>query len=258
MGIAKWIGAWLGLMNGGILGMLAGIAIGGFVDSFASNSQTNDTSNPNYGQNPENQNGERNGFLFSLLVLSSHIIKADGKIMHSEMEHLRRFLFHNFGREALIQGEEILKHLFDYQKRIGDTVWQQEIHTACEEICKAMTAEQRLQLVSFLCEIAKADGTVAPKEVSAIKDIAALLQINPSNIDQILSLGQDSLEDAYKVLGVSPTSTNEEIRTAYRKMALKYHPDRVATLGEDIREMAKRKFQQINEAKEKIYKSRYI
>ena len=46
------------------------------------------------------------------------------------------------------------------------------------------------------------------------------------------------------------------MKAAYRKMALKHHPDRVAALGEDVRKSAERKFQEINDAKERVYASR--
>ena len=65
-----------------------------------------------------------------------------------------------------------------------------------------------------------------------------------------------NIEDAYKVLGIPPTATDDEVKAAYRKMALKHHPDRVATLGEDIRKAAEKKFQDINDAKERIFKAR--
>ena len=64
------------------------------------------------------------------------------------------------------------------------------------------------------------------------------------------------MSDAYKVLEIEPSATDEEVRKAFRKLALKHHPDRVATLGEDVRRAAEEKFQQINNAKERIYKAR--
>ena len=70
------------------------------------------------------------------------------------------------------------------------------------------------------------------------------------------STEQDKLNEAYKVLGIEPTATDDEVRKAYRQMALKHHPDRVAALGEDVRKAAERKFQEINEAKERIYNAR--
>ena len=67
---------------------------------------------------------------------------------------------------------------------------------------------------------------------------------------------QNNLVAAYKVLGILPSATDDEVKAAYRKMALKHHPDRVASLGEDIRKAAEEKFQEINAAKEAIYKAR--
>ena len=72
----------------------------------------------------------------------------------------------------------------------------------------------------------------------------------------MLNLKGESLADAYKVLEIEPSATDEEVRKAFRKLALKHHPDRVATLGEDERRAAEEKFQQINNAKERIYKAR--
>ena len=60
------------------------------------------------------------------------------------------------------------------------------------------------------------------------------------------------IEDPYKVLGVSPDASDEEIKKAYRKLAMKYHPDKVANAGESIRQQANDKFRSINEAYEHI------
>ena len=124
-----------------------------------------------------------------------------------------------------------------------------------------MDVSQRLQLLNYLVIIAKVDGYVSPEEIKALKEVARHLGLTAKDVDSMLNMESDvradsNIEDAYKVLGISPTATDDEVKAAYRKMALKHHPDRVATLGEDIRKAAEKKFQDINDAKERIFKAR--
>jgi DnaJ like chaperone protein len=84
------------------------------------------------------------------------------------------------------------------------------------------------------------------------------MRISTADVESMLNLGGNSLEQAYKVLEVESTATNEEVKAAYRRLALKHHPDKVAMLGEDIKRAAEEKFQSINHAKEMIIKARGI
>lgn len=257
MAMGTWIGGFLGLMSGGPLGALAGIVLGAIFDyglDSVNNKANSGTFNASDAYNQGN--GERNSFLFAMLVLASYVIKADGKVMHSEMELVRNFLRQNFGEAAREQGEAILKRLFDEQKRQGATVYRNTVAGCCQQIAANLDYSQRLQLLNLLVLIAQADGNVASSEVAAIRECASWMGMSATDVDSMLNLKQDNLEAAYKVLGVSPNATDDEVRKAYRKLALAHHPDRVAALGEDVRKAAEQKFQEINAAKEKIYKAR--
>lgn len=269
MGNIKWIGGFLGFMAGGALGGFIGFLIGSFVDNVISTKQMEsydlgeDYDNENgayrrYASESEKNEGDRNSFLFSMLLLSAYIIKADGKVMHSEMEFIRNFLRTNFGENSVQQGEDIILKLFEQQNKTDRLTYQRKIQKCCAQIAYNLDYETRLQLMSFLVEIAKADGRIDTTEVSALKEICNGLRITTEDYNSLLNIGGNTIEEAYKVLGVSPNATNDEVKAAYKKLALKHHPDRVARLGEDVRIAAEKKFKEINEAKDIIYKSRGI
>ena len=259
MGAGKWIGGILGFMTMGPLGALAGFALGSLLDG--SNGLFGNTYEKGQAEARNYDEGQRNSFLFSMLVMASYIIRADGRIMHSEMEYVRRFLRMNFGEGAAIQGEQILLNLFEQRKRMehqNPMAFKNTIHECGAQIAANLPYEQRLQLLDFLINIAKSDGSVCSEEIAALKEVAQCMGLSPKEVESMLNLSGNSLEEAYKVLEIDSSATNEEIRTAYRRLALKHHPDRVATLGEDVKKAAEEKFQQINNAKERIYKARGI
>ena len=88
MGYGKWIGGIMGFMTMGPLGALAGFAIGSLFDKSVTAQEEMDGG---YGSTAQEDvyTGQRNSFLFSMLVMASYIIRADGRIMHSEMEFVR-------------------------------------------------------------------------------------------------------------------------------------------------------------------------
>ena len=273
MALGKWIGGYLGFMIAGPLGGLAGLVLGALFDrltsSFSSGgeyigddsswgSRYESSYRENYGNTQQVNMGNRNSFLFSILVLPSYIVRADQKVMHSEMEMIRQFLRQNFGEGAVTQGEQILRKLFDQQKQMGDASFRNAVIQSCQQISMNLSHSQCLQMLSFLAQVARADGVVDPREVNALREVARALGLNDKEVDSMLNLsdGSTNLEAAYKVLEISPNATDDEVRKAYKKLALKHHPDRVATLGEDVKRAAEKKLQEINAAKDLIYKAR--
>ena len=257
MSTAKWIGGIVGWILGGPLGALAGYFMGKLFEGGLNEYSTTNFIDSNEGYSEQQQRqGARNSFLFSMLVLASYIIKADGKIMHSEMEFVRSVLRQNFGESGAQQGDQILRHLFEEAKRQGESAYRNTIRQSCSQIRANVEYSGLLQLLNFLVMIAQADGHVAREELNALKEITAWLGLSENELDSILHLDGNTLDDAYKVLGVTADASDDEVKKAFRKLALQHHPDRVAALGEDIRKAAEIKFQEINAAKERIWKAR--
>ena len=237
MGLGKWIGGSLGWIVLGPLGGILGFIIGALIDS--STDVPADRAQGSSGRTNDTQ-GDRNSFLLTMLVLAAYIIRADGRVMHSEMELVRNFLRQNFGELAVKQGNDILLRIFDEEKRQGRNGFRSTIRQACSEAVLHLDYS----------------GHVDNVEIAALKEVAGWMQMSASEVDSMLHLGGQTIDDDYKVLGVTPQATDEELKKAYRKLALEHHPDRVAKLGDDVRRAAEKKFQEINAAKERIWKAR--
>lgn len=230
----KWITGGLGWAFFGPIGAVLGFAIGSILDNMETTKiYTGETS--------------RNGFIVSLLVLVSAVMKADGKVLKSELDYVKKYFYTNFGpaaaREALILLRDILKQSVP-------------LRDVCFQIKDNVDYHSRLQLLHFLFGIAQADGVVSAEEFNVIKEIAGYLDITDADFGSIKAMFIPDTDKYYKILEVSPNATNEEIKKAYRQMAIKYHPDKVQHLGEDIRQAAEQKFKMVNEAYDKIKKER--
>jgi len=257
MGFGRWFGAAIGWMVSGPMGALLGYIIGKMFEGdetprIESDNTSRRTSTGTGRSRSRTQEdviaaAARDNFLFSLLVLSACVIKADGKVMHSEMEYVRNYFRQNMGEDSVAQIDDILKNLF--QKDID---W-----AACSvQIAQNMERSQRLLILDYLVGIAKADGKLPTEEITMLRQIAAALGLSTSEVDSMLNLGGQTKTSAYKVLEIEPSATDDEVRKAYKQLVLKHHPDRVANLGEDIRKKAEEKLKQINEAYEIIKKER--
>ena len=192
---------------------------------------------------------QRGDFVASLLVLTAAVMKADKKIMKSELDYVKQFFLKQFGETQTDQQMLMLREILKQEIPLRDV---------CMQIKQNMDYAARLQLIHFLFGVASADNQVNADEVAVIEEIARYLNIQINDVTSIKAMFYKDIESAYKILEVSPTATDEELKKAYRKMALKYHPDKVHQLGDDIQNAAKEKFQKLNAAYEQIKKERGI
>ena len=121
-----------------------------------------------------------------------------------------------------------------------------------------MNYSARLQLLHFLFGIAQADGQVETQEKNLIRHISNEMGISNSDFESIQAMFVRDTNADYKILEIEPDASPEDIKKAYRRMAMKYHPDKVSHLGEDFQTAAKEKFQKVNQAYENIKKEREI
>ncbi len=231
---AKWIGGGLGWAFGGPIGGILGFMMGSMFSGGVSNDQQ-------YGRT---QSGD---FNISLLILSAAVMKADGSVKRSELDFVKRFLENNFGAAKTPQ----------YVKMLGEILKQDfNVQDVSRQIAQYMGYESRMMLVQYLFGIAQADGNNHPSEIDMIQIIAGFMGISQRDYESIKAMFVKDTGSAYQILKVSSDASNDEIKKAYRDLAKKHHPDRVAHLGEDVKKAAEVKFTKLNAAYEAIKEER--
>ncbi|MCY1722915.1 TerB family tellurite resistance protein [Prolixibacteraceae bacterium Z1-6] len=238
----KWIGAGLGAFAGGPIGAIIGFTIGSMFDG-GKEAVTRGTRG---GYSSRTTTG---GYVMSLLVLVAAVMKADGKVKKSELDYVKKFMVHNFGEASAQEAIKMLRDLL--QQNIP-------VNEVCLQIKQNMNYSARLQLVHFLFGIAQADGQVDPTEHKLITHICDQMGIGTSDFESIQAMFIPNTESDYKILEIDRSATDNDVKKAYRRMAMKYHPDKVSTLGTEVQNAAKEKFQKVNQAYENIKKERKI
>jgi DnaJ like chaperone protein len=238
----KWIGGGLGWAFGGPIGAIVGFVVGSMFDG----GQEAVKRGAAGGYSSRTTAG---GYVMSLLVLVAAVMKADGKILKSELDYVKKFMVHNFGEDSAQEAIRMLRDLL--QQTIP-------VNEVCRQIKSNMNYSARLQLVHFLFGIAQADGKVDPSEEELIKHICFEMGIQDNDYKSIQAMFVPNTDSDYQILEIERSASDDEVKKAYRRMAMKYHPDKVSQLGEDVQNAAKEKFQRLNQAYENIKKERNI
>ena len=236
----KMLWGGLGWALGGPIGAIIGY-------SFASMSGQYTTNYSSGYQNrayPKTQPGD---FIVSLLVLFGAVMKADKKMLKSELDFVKQFLSKQFS-----QGQ-----VQDFMTLFKDIIKQEyPLHDVCKQIVHSMDHPSRLELIHILFGLSKADGDVHKDEVKVIRSIARYLNINDNDFNSIEAMFFRNTLSDYTILEIKSNASDSELKKAYRKMATKYHPDKVNHLGNDLRKLAEEKFKSVNKAYQNIKKER--
>ncbi|MCX6325966.1 MAG: TerB family tellurite resistance protein [Bacteroidia bacterium] len=239
MGIfGKWLGGGLGFVMGGPIGGLLGFLVGSMLDSSTVQSSTYTTGTVRTTQGD---------FGMSLLVLVAAVMKADGKVVKSELDYVKQFFVRQFGQESAKQALMMLKDIIRQEIPVRDV---------CLQIGRNMDYSSRLQLLHLLFNVSLADSVIYPSEIEIIERISGYLGVASTDFLSIKNMFIPETDSSYKILEIDKSSSNEGVKKAYRRMAMKYHPDKVSHLGDDFRKTADEKFKKVNEAYEKIKKER--
>lgn len=267
MKYGKWLAGGLGWVLFGPIGGLVGFLAGTVYDESRAEGLISDSEE-------DRQETKPGDFAVSLLVLVAATMKADGRVTKSELEYVKSFFVQQFGVDKARESMLMLRDIVNKDIPVDEV---------CGQIRRHMDYHSRLQLLHTLYGIAYADGQIHPDEIQTIDRMARLMGLQEMDLLTIKAMfgvgssyqrtgGQSGrsgyqgygrpqepprqLENAYQILGLSSEASDEEIKKQYRQMAVRYHPDKVAHLGEDHQKAATEKFQNIQKAYETIRKAR--
>ena len=235
-------------MLSGPIGAIIGAILGSAVDRGFSSLTTSSGPRANAGSSRRATVGD---IRISVLVLIACVMKADGRLLKSELEHVKAYLRANYDEAGAKEALQLLKELL--QKDIDPL-------SVSRQIALYVNYSTRLEIVHMLFDLANVDGDFDPREQQVIEQIAAGLNLSQADYNSLAALYQKAKDPnwAYTVLEIEPTATDDEVKKAYRRMALKYHPDKVTGSGEEMVKSATEKFRAVNEAYESIKAARGI
>ena len=272
MGLGKWILTGLGWSMMGPIGGIIGYLVGNKLEKMrlereALGSGQSSNQRTGNGRRQYYNTGSAEDLSAALLVLMAAVMKADNTVRKSELDIVKRFLVSNYGEE---KAKALLLKLRDLNEQ------DIPISDVCQQIKQNTDYNTRYHMLDFLFSIANADGEVTRPELTLLHTISNRLGINARDYLSIMSRhiasnfggGQSSggyrsssssqtpKKDPYKVLGLDSSATDDEVKKAYRRLAMKYHPDKVEGLGEEVKKNAEAQFREINEAYEQIKTAR--
>ena len=244
MCIFKWIGGGLGwalgewFAFGGPLGGVIGFIIGTVIDSFEIKFSRKKKKSQSLGI-----------FSTNLLMLIAAVMKVERPVAKAKVDMVKIFLKQNFGEKVDTEAFQQLRNILRQNIPLDDV---------CTQIRNNIDYSSRLQLTHFFYNLASSDGRITDAEQSILNIISRGMKVPTGDKYSVgtTNVKEDLLLDAYKTLGVHLSTNAIDIKKAYRSLATKYHPDKVAFLGEEKKKSANDKFQQLTQAYEIIKKNR--
>lgn len=236
----------LGGPIGAVIGVLLGSLFEGTSFSFGSlNSGESGEEEQRESYSESSRRASAGDIKIALLVLIACVMKADGRVLKSEVNYIKPFLLKTYGEEGAKEALQLLKKMLEREI---------DVVGVSRQIAQHVNYSTRLEIVHMLLDLANADGEFAEAEQQIVEQIAAGMGVKPKDYESLAAMYRKTKDPnwAYTALEIEPSASDEEVKKAYRRMAMKYHPDKVATAGEEIKQQATEKFRTINEAYEHI------
>jgi len=224
------LGVLIGFYILGVLGIFLGYFIGSVIDRFRAYGSS--------GINPFNTSRRQSVFLETVFILMGKLAKVDGRVSEVEVSHVEQFMLKlGMNSDHRLKAIALFKRGASQNFDISHTI--NEFLSLCGN-----SNNLKQMLLVYLIIMGLSDGQLNSAEESLLKEISGRLGYSESAFLQLLDMilnqahfanGQtmsvNALEDAYKALGVTQNSSDQEIKRTYRKLMSQYHPDKLMGQG---------------------------
>lgn len=208
------------------------------------------------------QNDSRFNFRAEFILLTAQVLKADGNVKQKELKFVYWFLEKEYGKDALKTNINLLNKCLSKNYKLGK---------ALKKIDFEQDSATKIQMVNYLVKIVTIDGYLSTNEIKVLSHICKGIDLTAVQLRSILAMHsfiteeqhhnqqkqyqkqkeytpKSRLRSSYLVLGISPSSSVSDIKKAYRKLVVLYHPDKTGHLSEQFQIESKDKFLKVNDA----------
>lgn len=274
--LGKAIGVGFGFMLGGPIGAIMGGFLGNMFDNAAERGPagmglgmrcphcgnhikpTMDGHCPACGmdltQQPLHNTSDRQFvFYVSMASLAAKMAKADGVVTADEIQAFDTFVRSELRVSA--EDRKIIAGLFNQAKNTPD-----DAAAVARQFKSLMGGQPQVlhMMVHLLFRIALADGKFHPAEEAFILQVSQIFGFSQMEYEQIKALFIKKNDRAYTILGLTSQASDAQVKAAYKKLVMEYHPDKLMAKGvpEDFIKIANEKMAEINNAYDQISKER--
>jgi DnaJ like chaperone protein len=200
----------------------------------------------------KSQTETHNTFVYLLVNILVKIAQIDGMVTRDEINTIHNFFQHNlrYSQSQLYSVKELVK------EALGST---ESLESLLLEFRQKFTYEPRLILLELVYQVLYSNEHVSDAELQLARNISEYLEISAYDQRSIEAKyragyrGEGAPEEPvenryYEILGLTPGAGFSEVKTAYRKLSMKYHPDKVGHLGDEFKKVAEEKMKELNGA----------
>jgi DnaJ like chaperone protein len=198
------------------------------------------------------QTESHNRFVFLLVNILVKIAQADGHFSRAELTAILNFFQYQlrYNQDQMYWVKQLVKEARDAQA---------DLRQLLDEFRTTFAYEPRLILLELIYQIIYTKQPPPENELRQARDVALLLQISvwdqrTIEAKYMYRQRQEATSSAqmevqyYAVLGLEQGADFVEIKKAYRKLSMQYHPDKVGHLGEEFKKISEEKMKEINVA----------